>query len=82
MNITRTISAENYAQIEISIDEIREASALLGIMQNAFAGKDGAPNPEECSVAISGIIRTLDRVSSELDQVADEIMQGKLEVTE
>ena len=82
MTMNRTISAESYAQLEESIDEIREASALLGIMQNAFAGPDGTADPEECSTALAGIVRKLDNVTGQLDQVADAIMKGKLEAKE
>ena len=53
---------------KIAIDQ---AVALLVVLQNSFAGEDGAPDPSVCADAAAGIVRILKSVSKDLDDLID-----------
>ena len=79
--ITRTITPEQLTTIENSITELDQAAGMLAVMQNALATPDGSPDPVNLTEATAGIERILRNVSKDLDELASEILKGKLEVT-
>ena len=79
--ITRTITPEQFTTIENSITELDQAAGMLAIMQDALSAPDGSPDPGNLTEATAGIERIVRNVSKALDELASEILKGKLEVT-
>ena len=79
--ITRTITPEQLTTIEDSITELDQAAGMLAVMQDALSAPDGAPDPVNLTEATAGIERIVRNVSKALDELAGEILKGKLEVT-
>lgn len=79
--ITRTITPEQFTTIEDSITELDQAAGMLAIMQDALSAPDGSPDPGNLTEATAGIERIVRNVSKALDELASEILKGKLEIT-